>query len=78
MTVNMRDAVQRAAISTHPNQMQAIQCLDSSVTCFERGDVIASRLLIWVSGALLSPELCHSTWTAIARAAERPYMPSSD
>jgi len=78
LTVRMIDTLQKIANSTHPNQLQAVQCLEGSVVCFDRGDLNASRLLYWVSGALLDAAICHATWTAVASAAQDTHVPRAD
>jgi hypothetical protein len=68
-TLNVVEALQHLDQSSHGNSESAVQCLESCVDCYERKDPTAARLLLWVSGALITDSLCAATWHSIAQAA---------
>lgn len=68
-------ALQHLQVSTHQNRLEALRCFEGSLLCHERKDENASRILFFVSGALVDANLCQATWFTLAAASVRVEAP---
>ena len=75
--VTARTALQAIESSAHPNRIEAAVALRSCINCYKRGDMLAARLLLHVSGALIEDLLCRVTWHVISKSMQPPAPPSA-